>query len=141
MNKNLGDIAILYVFVTYAWGALLLAAAVAIGTLVQRRAQSRRMAALLSMPAAQAQDLAEAEWEVDVAIETAQADLEALSFGPAAERRARAAEVREELARVDAAVGRLGALRAPTIATYTPAVARLHRLAARSGVRTLPRGE
>ena len=27
MNKNLGDIAILYVFVTYAWGALLLAAA------------------------------------------------------------------------------------------------------------------
>jgi cob(I)alamin adenosyltransferase len=141
MAKELGDFAILYVFSAYLWGALALAAVVAVGSVLRRRALAQRFAELLVEPEPPpAADVVEMMREVAAAIQAAQLDLQAYPAWSDAERAVKEAQVRAELERVDALYGRLGALRPATTATYSPVVARLHTLAAQRGlVRAPPR--
>jgi hypothetical protein len=140
MTKDLGDIAILYVFLAYLWGALALVAVAWLGARMVKGAQARRLAKIMAEPEqpAPSADVAAVMREVAAAIQAAQLDLQAFSAGSDAERRARAAQVLAELEQVDALVGRLGALRPTTKAAYTPAVARLHSLAVQNGLQRAP---
>ena len=140
MPKELGDLAILYVVMAYFLGALALAAVVAVGSFLRRRALAQRFAELLAVPEPTplAADVAEVMREVAAAIQAAQLDLQAYPAWSDAERAVKEAQVRAELERVDALYGRLGALRPATTAAYSPVVARLHTLAAQQGLGRAP---
>jgi hypothetical protein len=76
--------------------------------------------------------------EVDSAIQTAELELQDLSERSGAERQVHEQQVIEDLARVDALYDQLGALRAPSTATYSPAIAKLCSLAAKNGLHPPP---
>lgn len=132
---NSGDIAISYVLFAYIGGTLVLAVAVSIGAMISRHAQARRFAELASEPSA---DVAEVMREVDSAIQTAELELQDFSERSGADRHVQELRVLEDLARVDALYHRLGALRPPMTASYSPTIAKLHSLAAKNGLHPPP---
>lgn len=132
---DMGDVAISYVLFAYVGGTLVLAAIIAVGTTILRHVQAQRFAQLASEPSA---DVARVMRDVDSAIRTAELELQEFSERSAAERRAQEQRVLEDLARVDALYHQLGALRAPTTASYSPAIAKLHSLAAQNGLHPPP---
>ena len=128
---NGGDVAISYVLFAYIGGTLALVILVAFATMFLRQVQARRIEKFASEPTA---DVAKVMREVDSAIQTAELELEGISERSGAERQAHEQRVLEDLARVDALYRQLRALRAPARASYNPAIAKLHSLAARNGL-------
>ncbi len=133
----MGDNAILAIFMGYFGLGLVLAAIALAGGPILRRVQARRIAALARPPAA-APDVAAVMRQVDAALQTVELELRDLSTEPEARRGATQDRVLEDLALLDRLFGQLRALRPSTPATYSPAIAKLHSLAAKSGVRWTP---
>ncbi len=133
----MGDNAILVILMSYLAFGLVLAAVKVLGEPVMRRIQAQRIAGIVGAPAGAA-DAAAVMRQVDAAIQSVELELRDLSAAPETSRGAREGRVIEDLAYLDSLFGQLRSLPSSFPASYTPAIAKLHTLAAKNGVRWTP---
>ncbi len=133
----MGDNAILAIFMGYFGFGLALGVVTLLGVPILRRVQARRIAAIAGASAG-APDVAVVIREVDATLQSVELELRDLSDAPEARRAVTQDRVLEDLARLDSLFGRLRALRSSPPTSYSPAIAKLHSLAEKNGLRWTP---